>query len=105
MFRKLRLVVRGEPLARGRQMSRPGAANGVCAMMEGKALVAAALSHPPAWTNPLPVADPSGRAANARAIVPLPGGTIGSGPEAVPGTGERQSAKGGQEWHSSTAPR
>jgi hypothetical protein len=105
MFRRLRLVVRGEPPARGRQMSRPGAANGARGMMEGKALVAAALSHPPAWTNPLPVADPSGRAANARAIVPLPSGTRESGPEAVPGTGEGESAKGGQEWRSSTAPR
>lgn len=105
MFRRLRLVVRGEPPARARHLGRPGAAHGTRMLAKDKALVAAALANPPAWTNPLPVADPSGRAANARAIVPLPSTSSAGGAESAAGSGERESAKGGQEWRSSTAPR
>ena len=105
MFRRLRLVMRGEASARGRHADRPRATNGARVVTQDKALVAAALSDPPAWTNPLSMADRGGRAANACAIVPVPRGMSAGDAGNVAGSGVANSAKGGQEWHSSTAPR
>jgi hypothetical protein len=114
MFGRLRLVSRGGAerrqlgAARRTDGSSPHIPQSPQALMwDGKRLVAAALAHPPTWTNTLPVADPRGRAANARAVAPVPGltplGTNAADP-ASEGRGPR-STEGGRAWHSSAAPR
>lgn len=78
-------------------------------MVHDKGLVAAVLAHPPAWTNTLPVADPRGRAANARLSVPVPPitplSTNAFEEGRVSSAGEPSASKGGSTWHSFVDPR
>lgn len=75
--------------------ARPGAGRPAARTADGgeaKTLIAAALAQPPVWTNRLPVADPSGRAANCAAVLPpLPAAASSA-------------AKGGVAWPRSVAP-
>jgi hypothetical protein len=96
MFGRLRLVGRGTSVGSvaARRAARGRTSRTISGGVDVKALLSAALAHPPTWTNTLPVADPKGRAANTSAVFP-----------AAP-LGAPDAAKGGTaSWPTSAAPR